>query len=67
MTYVVIAPTRGVGAFFAMNAFNLAAHDAAVAQTTRSSHRWRRGENSRGCSPPTGAHRLPAGVDYPSG
>ena len=33
MTYVVIAPTRGVGAFFAMNAFNLAAHDAAVAAT----------------------------------
>ena len=33
MTYVAIAPTRGVGAFFAMNAFELAAHDAAVAAT----------------------------------
>jgi D-alanyl-D-alanine-carboxypeptidase/D-alanyl-D-alanine-endopeptidase len=33
MTYVVIAPTRGVGAFFAMNAFNIAAHEAAVAAT----------------------------------
>ena len=33
MTYVAIAPTRGVGAFFVMNAFNLAAHEAAVAAT----------------------------------
>jgi D-alanyl-D-alanine-carboxypeptidase/D-alanyl-D-alanine-endopeptidase len=33
MTYVVIAPTRGVGAFFAMNAFNIPAHEAAVAAT----------------------------------
>jgi D-alanyl-D-alanine-carboxypeptidase/D-alanyl-D-alanine-endopeptidase len=33
MTYVVIAPTRGVGAFFAMNAFDIPAHDAAVAAT----------------------------------
>jgi D-alanyl-D-alanine-carboxypeptidase/D-alanyl-D-alanine-endopeptidase len=33
MTYVVIAPTRSVGAFFAMNAFDIAAHEAAVART----------------------------------
>jgi len=33
MTYVVIAPTRGVGAFFAMNAFDIAGHDSAVAAT----------------------------------
>lgn len=35
MTYVAIAPTRGVGAFFAMNAFNFAAHAAAVDATNK--------------------------------